>query len=88
MRFFTAFFAVNEGREVVLTGSQRMTERPIKVLVEALEQQSNNLMRKKWAIRLFESKDKDNGFEGKYSCKCKQSIHFGFNVSSAKLENE
>jgi 3-phosphoshikimate 1-carboxyvinyltransferase len=28
-----------------------------------------------------------NGFEGKYSCKCKQSIHFGFNVSSAKLEN-
>jgi 3-phosphoshikimate 1-carboxyvinyltransferase len=38
MRFLTAFFAVNEGREVVLTGSQRMTERPIKVLVEALEQ--------------------------------------------------
>jgi hypothetical protein len=37
------------------------------------------------AIRLFESKDKDNGFEGKYSCKCKQSIHFGFNVSSAKI---
>ncbi|WP_339920655.1 3-phosphoshikimate 1-carboxyvinyltransferase [uncultured Flavobacterium sp.] len=38
MRFLTAFFAVNEGREVVLTGSQRMKERPIKVLVEALEQ--------------------------------------------------
>ena len=38
MRFLTAFFAVNEGREVVLTGSQRMTERPVKVLVEALEQ--------------------------------------------------
>ena len=38
MRFLTAYFAVNEGREVVLTGSQRMTERPIKVLVEALEQ--------------------------------------------------
>ncbi|WP_029596587.1 3-phosphoshikimate 1-carboxyvinyltransferase [Flavobacterium sp. ACAM 123] len=38
MRFLTAFFAVNEGHEVVLTGSQRMTERPIKVLVEALEQ--------------------------------------------------
>jgi 3-phosphoshikimate 1-carboxyvinyltransferase len=38
MRFLTAFFAVNEGREVVLTGSQRMTERPIKVLVEALQQ--------------------------------------------------
>ncbi|RTY80900.1 3-phosphoshikimate 1-carboxyvinyltransferase [Flavobacterium sp. LS1P28] len=38
MRFLTAYFAVNESREVVLTGSQRMTERPIKVLVEALEQ--------------------------------------------------
>ena len=38
MRFLTAYFAVNEGREVFLTGSQRMTERPIKVLVEALEQ--------------------------------------------------
>ena len=38
MRFLTAYFAVNEGRELVLTGSQRMTERPIKILVEALEQ--------------------------------------------------
>jgi len=38
MRFLTAYFAVNEGREVVLTGSPRMKERPIKVLVEALEQ--------------------------------------------------
>jgi 3-phosphoshikimate 1-carboxyvinyltransferase len=38
MRFLTAFFAVSEGREVILTGSQRMSERPIKVLVGALEQ--------------------------------------------------
>jgi 3-phosphoshikimate 1-carboxyvinyltransferase len=38
MRFLTAYYAVQEGREVVLTGSQRMTERPIKVLVEALVQ--------------------------------------------------
>jgi 3-phosphoshikimate 1-carboxyvinyltransferase len=38
MRFLTAFFAVNEGREVVLTGSPRMQERPIKVLVESLQQ--------------------------------------------------
>jgi 3-phosphoshikimate 1-carboxyvinyltransferase len=37
MRFLTAFFAVNEGREVVLTGSQRMTG-PHQSLVEALEQ--------------------------------------------------
>ncbi|MEN2402368.1 3-phosphoshikimate 1-carboxyvinyltransferase [Flavobacterium sp. MC2016-06] len=38
MRFLTAYFAVNEGREVVLTGSSRMQERPIKILVEALAQ--------------------------------------------------
>ncbi len=38
MRFLTAFFAINQGREVVLTGSSRMQERPIKVLVEALKQ--------------------------------------------------
>ena len=38
MRFLTAYFAVNEDREVVLTGSSRMKERPIKVLVEALQQ--------------------------------------------------
>jgi 3-phosphoshikimate 1-carboxyvinyltransferase len=36
MRFLTAFFAIQEGKEVVLTGSSRMKERPIKILVEAL----------------------------------------------------
>lgn len=38
MRFLTAYFAVNEGRDVVMTGSARMQERPIKILVEALAQ--------------------------------------------------
>lgn len=38
MRFLTAYFAVYEGRSTVLTGSKRMQERPIKILVEALEQ--------------------------------------------------
>lgn len=38
MRFLTAFFAIQEGKEVVLTGSTRMKERPIKILVEALQQ--------------------------------------------------
>ncbi len=37
MRFLTAYFAVQEGRETLLTGSARMQERPIKVLVEALQ---------------------------------------------------
>jgi 3-phosphoshikimate 1-carboxyvinyltransferase len=38
MRFLTAFFAAQEGREVILTGSQRMKERPIQILVDALAQ--------------------------------------------------
>ncbi|MBA4746183.1 MAG: 3-phosphoshikimate 1-carboxyvinyltransferase [Muricauda sp.] len=37
MRFLTAYFSSQEGKQVVLTGSQRMQERPIKVLVEALQ---------------------------------------------------
>lgn len=36
MRFLTGYFAAQEGKEVVLTGSKRMTERPIKILVDAL----------------------------------------------------
>lgn len=38
MRFLTAFFATQEGREVTLTGSKRMTERPVLILVDALKQ--------------------------------------------------
>ncbi|WP_298556080.1 3-phosphoshikimate 1-carboxyvinyltransferase [uncultured Algibacter sp.] len=37
MRFLTAYFSVQEGRETILTGSKRMKERPIKILVEALQ---------------------------------------------------
>jgi 3-phosphoshikimate 1-carboxyvinyltransferase len=36
MRFLTAFLATQNGRELVLTGSHRMKERPIGILVEAL----------------------------------------------------
>ncbi|SNZ00853.1 3-phosphoshikimate 1-carboxyvinyltransferase [Flagellimonas pacifica] len=36
MRFLTGYFASQAGKEVVLTGSKRMKERPIKVLVDAL----------------------------------------------------
>jgi len=44
MRFLTAFFAIQERKdlsdlaEVVLTGSERMKQRPIKILVDALNQ--------------------------------------------------
>ena len=37
MRFLTAYFSIQENKEVVLTGSKRMKERPIKILVEALQ---------------------------------------------------
>ncbi|MBO6879183.1 3-phosphoshikimate 1-carboxyvinyltransferase [Winogradskyella sp.] len=36
MRFLTAYFSIQNNREVVLTGSSRMKERPIKILVDAL----------------------------------------------------
>ncbi|MGD1945317.1 MAG: 3-phosphoshikimate 1-carboxyvinyltransferase [Croceivirga sp.] len=36
MRFLTSYFATQEGKEVVLTGSHRMKERPIGILVDAL----------------------------------------------------
>ena len=37
MRFLTAYFSIKEGRETILTGSSRMKERPIGILVEALK---------------------------------------------------
>lgn len=36
MRFLTAYFSVQPGREVILTGSERMKQRPIGILVDAL----------------------------------------------------
>ena len=36
MRFLTAFFATQHKRTTILSGSERMHQRPIKVLVEAL----------------------------------------------------
>ncbi|HBI00689.1 MAG TPA: 3-phosphoshikimate 1-carboxyvinyltransferase [Flavobacterium sp.] len=38
MRFLTAFFSIQQGKEVILTGSSRMKERPIKILIDALNQ--------------------------------------------------
>ena len=43
MRFLTAYFAIQEGREVILTGSSRMKERPIKILVDALNTLGANI---------------------------------------------
>lgn len=38
MRFLTAYFASRPGRQVTLTGSARMKQRPIRVLVDALRE--------------------------------------------------
>ena len=43
MRFLTAYFASQENRIVTLTGSSRMKERPIKILVDALKQFGANI---------------------------------------------
>ncbi len=37
MRFLTSYFASIEGKNVILTGSERMKNRPIKILVDALK---------------------------------------------------
>jgi 3-phosphoshikimate 1-carboxyvinyltransferase len=36
MRFLTAFFAISKSDDIILTGSNRMQNRPIKILVDAL----------------------------------------------------
>lgn len=43
MRFLTAYFAVKENSEIVLTGSHRMKDRPIKILVDALKSLGANI---------------------------------------------
>lgn len=37
MRFLTSYFAIQEGKTIILTGSERMKQRPIKPLVDALQ---------------------------------------------------
>lgn len=38
LRFLCAFFSIQENREIILTGSQRLKERPLKILVDALKE--------------------------------------------------
>lgn len=38
MRFLTAYFATREGAEVIMTGTERMKQRPIQILVDALRE--------------------------------------------------
>ncbi|MEY8848008.1 3-phosphoshikimate 1-carboxyvinyltransferase [Psychroserpens sp. XS_ASV72] len=43
MRFLTAYFATQKDKNVVLTGSSRMKERPIEILVDALRSLGANI---------------------------------------------
>ena len=43
MRFLTSYFAVKENSEMILTGSHRMKDRPIKILVDALKSLGANI---------------------------------------------
>ena len=55
MRFLTAYLAIQD-KEVVLTGAQRMKERPIKVLVDVLKQIGANIFY-----------EENEGYQDKYS---------------------
>jgi len=43
MRFLTAYFSTQEDRKTILTGSERMQNRPIKILVDALRSAGANI---------------------------------------------
>jgi len=43
MRFLTSFYAIQKGSEVVISGSDRMHERPIKILIDALNQLGSDI---------------------------------------------
>ncbi len=54
MRFLTAYYATQPGVSVTLTGSERMQERPIGILVDALRDLGANISYlKKKGIRLW-----------------------------------
>ena len=43
MRFLTAFLAIKEGQQYIITGSERMKKRPIKILVDSLNKLGSNI---------------------------------------------
>lgn len=43
MRFLTAYFSIKKGQKTLLSGSKRMHERPIKILVDALKSLGANI---------------------------------------------
>ncbi|AWU39371.1 3-phosphoshikimate 1-carboxyvinyltransferase [Blattabacterium punctulatus CPU2] len=44
MRFLTSYLSIQEGKEFILTGSNRMKERPISILVDALKKLGSEII--------------------------------------------
>ncbi|RCS26496.1 3-phosphoshikimate 1-carboxyvinyltransferase [Polaribacter sp. WD7] len=79
MRFLTSYFAVKEGREVVLTGSERMQNRPIALLVDALKALGANIT--------YEAKEGYPPIRIKGSRIIKQKVQINGNVSSQYISS-
>lgn len=79
MRFLTSYFAVKEGREVVLTGSERMQNRPIALLVDALKDLG--------AVITYEAKEGYPPIRIKGSKITKNKVQINGNVSSQYISS-
>lgn len=79
MRFLTSYFAVKEGREVVLTGSERMQNRPIQILVEALQDLGANIT--------YEAKEGYPPIRVKGTKLSKDKVQINGNVSSQYISS-
>ncbi|WP_299046693.1 3-phosphoshikimate 1-carboxyvinyltransferase [uncultured Polaribacter sp.] len=79
MRFLTSYFTLKEGREVVLTGSERMQNRPIALLVDALKALGANIT--------YEAKEGYPPIRIKGSRITKQKVQINGNVSSQYISS-
>jgi 3-phosphoshikimate 1-carboxyvinyltransferase len=79
MRFLTSYFAVKENRETVLTGSERMQNRPIQILVEALQDLGANIT--------YEAKEGYPPIRIKGTKLAKDNVQINGNVSSQYISS-
>ena len=79
MRFLTSYFAVKENRETVLTGSERMQNRPIQILVEALQDLGANIT--------YEAKEGYPPIRVKGTKLTKDTVQINGNVSSQYISS-
>ncbi len=79
MRFLTSYFAAKKGREVVLTGSERMQNRPIEILVNALRDLGAEIS--------YEAKEGYPSIRIKGSEITKEKVQINGNVSSQYISS-